>query len=150
MADVSDAAVEVGVAVGGGTEAATPAGAASTVGVSVLGTDSDELGGLTSMVSNPLTGTEENPKDSYNSLSLRSRDFNSAKALIVPDALKHAMASMVSLLVTDWSARIEVATKRLIFPHGRAAAAAGLPENKNNFVDSNLTAIVSKFLFVCN
>ena len=73
---------------------------------------------------------EENPKDSYNSLTLRSRDFNSAKALMVPDALKHAMDSMANLLVTDWSPSIDVATKRLILPHGKAAAAAAFPKKK--------------------
>ena len=74
---------------------------------------------------------EENPKDSYNSLTLRSRDFNSAKALMVPDALKHAMDSMANLLVTDWSPSIEVATKRLNLPHGKAAAAAAFPKKQN-------------------
>ena len=74
---------------------------------------------------------EENPKDSYNSLTLRSRDFNSAKALMVPDALKHAMDSMANLLVTDWSPSIDVATKRLILPHGKAAAAAAFPKKRN-------------------
>ena len=65
MADVSDVTVvELGVAaVGGRTGAATPtAGPASgvTVGVSVLGTDSDELVGLVaSMFSNPLRGTNK-------------------------------------------------------------------------------------------
>jgi hypothetical protein len=34
-------------------------------------------------------------------LSLRSRDFISAKARIVPDALRDAMANIASLLVTD-------------------------------------------------
>ena len=72
---------------------------------------------------------EENPKDSYNSLILRSRDFISAKALMVPDALKHAMVSMVNLLVTDWSPMMEAATKRLILPHGRVVAVAAFPEN---------------------
>jgi hypothetical protein len=50
--------------------------------------------------SNPNIKVEK-PKDAYNSLSLRSRDLISAKARIVPDALKQAMANMASLLVTD-------------------------------------------------
>ena len=106
--DVSDVTVELGVAVvDDETEgAATPTvGFTSAgLGMSVLGTDSDELVVVgfepSLLLSNPIL-REENPKDSYNSLTLRSRDFNTAKALMVPDALKHAIANMVNLLVTD-------------------------------------------------
>ena len=34
--------------------------------------------------------------------------------------LRHAIASMANLLVTDWSLKIEVAANKLICPHGKA------------------------------
>ena len=74
----------------------------SGVEVSVLDTESDEFGTEGSF-SNPIkgVGTGEKPKEAYSSLSLRSRDFISPKARIVPEARKHAIANMASLLVTD-------------------------------------------------
>ena len=98
---------------------------ASEVDVSVLDTESDEFGTEGSF-SNPIkgVGTGEKPKEAYSSLSLRSRDFISAKARIVPEARKHAIANMASLLVTDWSPKMDVATNNLICPQGKAAAAA--------------------------
>ena len=84
---------------------ATPPLPPASAGLSVLGTteSADEFG-VPFVDSLPCINPNikvEKPKDAYNSLSLRSRDFISAKARIVPDALRHAMANIASLLVTD-------------------------------------------------
>ena len=67
---------------------------ATSAGLSVLVTtdSADELGASLDTSSapggiKPLIKVE-NPRDAYNSLILRSRDFTSAKARIVPEALK--------------------------------------------------------------
>ena len=120
---VSDVTAEVGDDVATDVVAAA-LGDVSAVDVSVLDTESDEFGAEDSF-SNPIkgVGTGEKPKEAYSSLSLRSRDFISAKALIVPEARRHAIANMASLLVTDWSPKMDVATNNLICPQGKAAAA---------------------------
>ena len=85
---------------------ATPPLPPASAGLSVLGTteSADEFGvpfvDSLPCINDPNIKVEK-PKDAYNSLSLRSRDFISAKARIVPDALRHAMANIASLLVTD-------------------------------------------------